>query len=206
MRSNQPYMQFKIQGITFRISFSFFAVILILLTGSDSKPLIYILLFSVIHESGHLAALKVCKVNVVSFTLNLFGAEIKRNDGASTGYMQDAFIAFCGPVANLLIYITFGLIDLITANAALKEISLINLYIAIFNLLPFSSFDGGIILYALLSRAFGEKAGQRIGTLFSYALCLPFIVLSAAVFIKNHRNIYPAVMSLYLLLTLVFKK
>ena len=199
-------MQFKIQGITFRISFSFFAVILILLTGANSSNLIYILLFSVIHEFGHLAALKACKVNVISFTLNLFGAEIKRNDRASTDYFKDAFIAFCGPAANLLLYTAFRLINLIYPASVFIIISQINLYIAIFNLLPFSSFDGGLILCALLSHIFGENIGRKIGTLFSYAVCLPFVVLSAAVFIKNNRNIYPALVSLYLLLTLVFKK
>lgn len=206
MRLKQPYMQFKIHGITFRISFSFFAVILILLTGTKSKYLINTLLFSVIHEIGHLAALKACKVTVGSFSLNLFGAEIKRTDSVTTGYLKDAFISFGGPAVNLLIFIMFRVLYLIYPAAEIKTVSLINIYIAIFNLLPLSSFDGGLILCALLSRAFGEKASHKISTLFSYAVCMPFIVLSVAVFIKNHGNIYPAVISIYLLLTLVFKK
>jgi Zn-dependent protease len=80
----------------------------------------------------------------------------------------EAFVAFAGPLSNIIIFLIFGLFlrffeqilvalpfmeGLITALPLIQMIVLVNVVLAVFNLVPLPPLDGSKILFALFPRA-----------------------------------------------------
>lgn len=109
-----------------------------------------------IHELGHALTARAYGVQTREITLWLLGGvaqleQIPRTRGA------EAIIAVAGPIVSVLLSGLFGLMrGLVPSSAAegqflLGYLALINLSLAIFNLLPALPLDGGRILRSLLA-------------------------------------------------------
>jgi len=78
--------------------------------------------------------------------------------------LGNAIVALSGPVSNILVAVLFGLLlRLFPAmplwvDLSLKAIVLVNLYLAVFNLLPIPPLDGHSVLLGLLSLSRGRWA------------------------------------------------
>lgn len=96
------------------------------------------------------------------------------------GKWSEAIVAFAGPAANLLIALIFGLI-LRVFGAALAEaaglmvlIVLVNLFLAVFNLVPIPPLDGSKVLFSVLPprmmnvRFFLERYGFFLVIIFAF--------------------------------------
>ena len=90
-----------------------------------------------------------------------------------------AYVAFAGPLANLLVALIFGLMIRFLFQGALAGVLSIvvyaNLLLAVFNLIPFPPLDGSHLLMAFLP----EKAIAVKLFLFAYG---PFLLLMFIVF------------------------
>ncbi len=92
----------------------------------------------------------------------------------------EAIVAFAGPASNLLIATIFGLILRFTVNSVPASFSvivgyvvLINLTLAVFNLVPIPPLDGSKILFTFLpfyskTRAFLEQHGLILALFFMF--------------------------------------
>ena len=100
------------------------------------------LLAALLHESGHLLCLRLCRVPVSALRIGLFGAVI---DAAPRSERQEFFCTAAGPAVNLLAALLF--------RAPLPLFAVLNLLLALYNLLPVWPLDGGRMLRALLPRA-----------------------------------------------------
>ena len=96
-------MQFKIKNIKIKISFTFFALILILIAFERTEYLLVSLVSAVLHEAGHLIALIRFKTEIVEFKISVFGANIKTNAKNQMNYFKDFLISFSGPLVNFVI-------------------------------------------------------------------------------------------------------
>ena len=94
-------MNFKIRDTYIEGSFSFFAVLLIILCRGGADTALSALIFSLLHESGHIFAIKICGCNINKISLNAFGAEIVKSENSFTGYIKDIIIFLSGPLINL---------------------------------------------------------------------------------------------------------
>ena len=111
------------------------------------------------------------------------------------------WIAIAGILANLFIAIFFGLIlrFLVAGNVVVAEsvfiistIVLINLGLAIFNLIPIPPLDGSKILFSLLPASFYST----VAFLEQYSL---FLLLAFIIFFSNY--LYPILTFMYSLIT-----
>ena len=136
----------------------------------------------ILHELSHSLVARRCGVHIKGITLFIFGgvAELE-NEPPTPG--AEFWIALAGPAASLALAIFFGaalsvsrflgLPDLLLA--LLGYMTLANLILGVFNLLPAFPMDGGRVMRAVLWKCMGSqlKATERataIGSVLAYLL------------------------------------
>lgn len=109
----------------------FFPVLALMLLLFPLRFLVGVLLAALIHELGHLLALKISGGRVLSIRLRSFGARI---EAAPMSPGRTALCALAGPAAGALT---------IFAYKTFPELALAGLVQTVFNLLPVYPLDGG---------------------------------------------------------------
>ena len=139
----------------------------------------------VLHELGHSAVAVQYGFPISSITLWLFGG-IAQLEEMPEDWQQELFIAIAGPIVSLALagisYVGFLLVPAseTVGFAAVKfllgYLALMNLLLAIFNMLPGFPMDGGRVLRALLARtrpyARATQIAAEVGKLFALLLGL----------------------------------
>ena len=142
-------MRFKFFGTEIYISFLFCATGCFML-AVDRTGLIIPTLFAVfVHETGHMLAMWAADCQPKAIRLIPTSVQIVR--GFSPKKYGELSITACGPAANLVIFFTLFVNYLIFKSEQSLVFSIINLVIAIFNLLPVSGLDGGTLLAIFIS-------------------------------------------------------
>ena len=147
-----------------KIKVSFFSVLLfssLILTKSHYA--LIPLSVAIIHELGHVICAKARRVRLESLDIGIFGARINL-DHAIYSYNDEIAVCIGGPAINLIsadvaaiILHTFD----IYSNGAYFFI-FASLSLAILNLLPIKSFDGGRILFAILAKHLSLERAEQI--------------------------------------------
>lgn len=147
--------------------------------------MVYILFcFSILfHEIGHMLA---CKVFGISFKRPKFviygfaNYDVKLNELSN---FQKILILFMGPCFNFLLFIIFAIMNFYLSD----YLSILNLFLGLFNMLPIIPLDGGNILICVLLVGMDTKNAVKFGCIIS-KLCLillSFVVSVAIIFIQN---------------------
>lgn len=122
------------------------------------------------HEFGHATVARRRGVGVLGITLSLFGGYAQLDRQAPDPRSEFA-IAAAGPLVNLVIGLVLGgvagLAAVLVPNqrliiGALVWLAVINVVLALLNLLPASPLDGGRVLSAALWKRFGEAERARV--------------------------------------------
>ena len=146
-----------------------------------AKGLVASLLFFVsilLHEMGHAVVALRHGIGIRSITLFIFGGVAQMDKDPEQGWTEFR-IAAAGPVVSLalaaLFYAGASLPFLGNAGEAVaRYLALINLTVALFNLVPAFPLDGGRLLRGLLWKPLGKLRATRIaagaGTFFAFFL------------------------------------
>lgn len=199
-------MQFKFKNIKITVSFTFFALIILLVIFNKNDFLYFTCFFAIIHELGHLFFLNKFGVKICELKISLFGANIKTESFKKISIKKDVIVLLSGPLVNLIFSAVLYFVNLIIKNVDLSNLILINLGLGIFNLLPFYNFDGGKIIEILLKSKLNEKISETIVSCISFAILVPFTLFSVNIFLRNYKDFYFLVVSLLMLLTIILKK
>lgn len=153
----------------FRIDLKIFIFLVLFYFTKQIEIYALIMIFTIIHELGHLVAgilmgMKPEKIELmpfglsVSFKINIneYNKKIKKGNNLET---KKILIALAGPLTNLImILITYRLkIDIIKSMLIIYT----NFLIMIFNLLPIYPLDGGRILKGILHISFGKRKSEK---------------------------------------------
>ncbi len=186
-------------GITFRLSLLFPATVIVLMSFDDGNFILCCLLASFLHEAGHALAMLIVRDRPRRVTVGIFGICVERDRGCYLGYHSQALVSLAGPLVNVFCFTLFWLLQQpITA--------VIHAGLALFNLLPVSSLDGGEALYALLCARMPEEKASRIARVVSLAVIFPLAIIGFWLLLSETHNFSLLVMSGYLLLLLFFKE
>jgi len=201
----------KIRGIPLRIHPSWFVILGLAtvafqqqysqeLTGQGSEPLLWglglltaVLLFAsvLLHELGHSLAAIQQGVKVRSITLFLLGGVASVERECSTA-MGSLLVAAAGPLVSLLLaaLLLAGSHGAAHASPLLgamcQELGVLNLMLALFNLLPGLPLDGGLILKALVWQFTGsQRKGILVATASGRFLSLLAIGLGVVLLLRG---------------------
>ena len=199
-------MQFKFKNIKITVSFTFFALIILLVIFNKNDFLYFTCFFAIIHELGHLFTLNKFGVKICELKISLFGANIKTESFKRISMKKEIIVLLSGPLINLCFSAVLYLLNFIIKNVDFNNLISINLSLGIFNLLPFYNFDGGKIIEILLKSKLNEKISETIVSCISFAILVPFTLFSVNIFLRNYKDFYFLVVSLLMLLTIILKK
>jgi len=146
---------------------------------------------ALVHELGHLWAALACRIRIQAFTLDLLGARLRVNDSLLS-YRQEILLCLGGPLVNLLCFAegTFLSHMGISLSPFFEGMTLGSLCLAVVNLLPIATFDGGRILYALLCAKGSEGLAHRLLRI-SSLLCLGVLWLSSVYLLLRYSASLP---------------
>jgi Zn-dependent protease/predicted transcriptional regulator len=134
------------------------------------------------HELAHAIVARRNGIEVEGITLWLFGG-VARLLGEARDPGADLRVAGVGPLVSLILGAAFYLLAFVSAGLGLEGLPLgvltwlgiINVVLAVFNLVPAAPLDGGRILRALLWRRRGDRmsaaiSASRAGRVFGFVL------------------------------------
>jgi Zn-dependent protease len=167
----------RVLDIEVRLAYSLYIVVGVLALSYVAAgapfmalPILFLPLFVFLHEMGHsLASIKE-GAGVRAITLTPIGG-VAQLAGALPGPMAEIVVTLAGPFVSLLLAGIFFAPAMIggmggPVSAFLMGLAVINLYLALFNLLPIFPLDGGRVALAAMVMRFGLERGlhamQRI--------------------------------------------
>lgn len=158
----------------------------------------------VIHEGGHLLMMARLGYFPQRIKIALFSIDIVDNDRQRRTMRENVLIIFFGPFANFICFLPGFLLYLRGINACLP-FAAANLSVGLFNSLPVTSLDGGMLLYAWLSRRWSPVAAARAVDLCTFVCIFPLAALGFWLLLRE-RNLSLLFVSGYLAAALIWKK
>lgn len=197
-------MKFKFFGTEIYISFLFCAVVCFMLV-IDRTGLVIPTLFAVfIHESGHLLAMWAADCQPRAIRLIPTSVQIVR--GFSPKKCGEIAVTVCGPAANLVIFgVLFANWSIFKSVQSLS-FAILNLVIAVFNLLPVSGLDGGTLLTYTIAHFTDIYRAERIVRIVTAVFALVAFLLGVYLWVRGTVNISVFIVAMYLGVCSLIKK
>lgn len=197
-------MRFKFLGTEIYISFLFCAVLCFMLIV-DRTGLIVPTLFAVfIHESGHLLAMWAADCQPHAVRIIPTSVQIIR--GFSKKKYGEAAITLCGPLANLVMFGALICNYFIFKSEQSLMFSLLNLVIAVFNLLPVSGLDGGTLLCLAIARFTDIYKAESIIRIITAVFGVVIFLSGVYLWASGTVNLSVFVVAIYLVVCSLIKK
>ena len=197
-------MRFKILGTEIYVSFFFAAVIAFMLAVDRTGLVIPTLFASFIHETGHLFAMWVAECQPKRIRLIPSSVQITRGFAKKKG--GEIAISICGPAANVAVFLVLILNYCFIKDEKTLNFALLNLILAVFNMLPVSGLDGGDILYEIiLKKSTHEKALMTVRTV-TAVLSVALFICGVYMWVCGKFNLSVFIVAVYLFIGCIIKK
>ncbi len=134
--------------VRLRISLLALPTVLLLLWSEDLIPFFVMLSSALVHELGHILALKHLGYRIRRIDILPMGAVIVVPEGIP--YFCEFIIALAGPAVSLLCALLGFVVFLFAKTPITLYFGLINTVLGLFNLLPIKKLDGGKALSCIL--------------------------------------------------------
>lgn len=188
-------VEFTIFKTKIQIGFLFTATLSLLSLMDKSGSVFLSVVFSLLHELGHIIAMSICKEQIDSLAFHPFGISMKLKNSSALSLGEEVFILISGCAVNLI----FAIIPITPTT------TYINIGILLFNILPIANLDGGRIVRLFLTRFFGEKTGNIVSDAVSFAFLLPISALAFYMTIESGQFSL-LVCAVYLAIITIFKR
>lgn len=191
----------KIAGIQIFIHWTFPLIILWIIfsnarSGLNVEQITWSVLFVLtlfvcvtLHELGHALAAKRFHIKTKDIILLPIGG-VARLENMPEKPMQELIVALAGPAVNVVIFLIlyialqiasipfdFTAITNITAGNFLFNLAILNVWLAVFNLIPAFPMDGGRVLRALLAMKLNRTLATQIAGKIGQVIAAGFVIL-----------------------------
>lgn len=198
-------MRFKVCGVPVCVTWHFLALITFMLS-LHTENVLYAVVFSLLHETGHIAAMTALGNAPLSVSLELTGINIGRRQETGISLIREIIIALAGPFANLILFVFLMLIYLQNGSVKCFNASCVNLILMTFNLLPVKGLDGGKVLYYFVSKFFSFKTANIILRCSSAVFILFMLLYGGYLLYITRSNFTMLIIALMLTLTMFSKE
>lgn len=190
-------LEFTLFDIKIQIKFLFIAIVTIFLL-TDKTGLISISLLScLLHELGHIISFHLVKVKPRLLSFDITGIRLEQPN-KQLPFLIELITLISGSLTNYII----ALICQIISPVELLNIILINIMIGTFNLLPLRTFDGGKILFVILSSFFTDIVSYKISIAFDRGTSVLLICLVLLSIYAYEFNLSYIIISLLLIFSI----
>lgn len=135
--------------------FPFFALCVIFFTLGAGENFLCAIVFSLLHEAGHLGAMYCFGAVPECITIGVMGIKIEKYE-LSLKLSEECITALCGPVVNLIFAVIFFFKD--ASSVAFAA----NTGLFVINMLPVRTLDGGRFLFNFICLAKNEVTAQKV--------------------------------------------
>ncbi len=199
-------MIFRIGRLKLKLSFSFVALTALMVILCEEKIVIYSLLSSFIHETGHLFFMWVTGDLPKIIELSFFGMRIEKAEQVCISYKKDFFVAIGGIAFNLLTVLICIALNNFLRSAYLSEFAAVNLIVASINSFPVSALDGGRALKSVFLLSNDKDVSDGYSVFFSDIFLIIFTAATVIYIIFYGINISLVAIILYLIFITIIKK
>lgn len=194
-------MIFRIKGVEVSFRWHFLTIVTFMLSLRASNVL-YAVVFSLLHEIGHLAAMASAGVFPESISFEFTGINIKRKEMTNVSLQKEIIISFAGPFVNLILFLALLIAFLQSKNVKMLNMASVNLILMAFNLLPVKSLDGGKIIYYTLWKTVSHRFASALLKASSCIFIFLLIIYGVYVFYTTKYNFTILIISLMLALSM----
>jgi stage IV sporulation protein FB len=183
-------------------------VVPVLIITGLAREFLFVFVSIAFHEFAHVAAaslmsFQVCSLNILPIG---FSASIDFGPGK---IIKRVFVYTAGPLINLIIVFILmylGEYSNLTNSDAYKFLVSINIYLALFNMLPIMPLDGGKIANELIAGWIGFFRAAKLMKKVSFVLAMLLLVLGIIQLTGNRHNFSLLSIGLYILFLLRSKE
>lgn len=183
--------------VEFSISFIFMVTLMLLFF--DEKIVLLSVLSSLLHEGGHLLAIRLSGERIERVVFGAFGLRIERCAFTKISYKSEVLIALGGVAVNYSIFLLSLVIYLVFRSDIAAIFGIINLFVGLFNSVPLKSLDMGKALLNLLKAKRSEEEAERTVNIISFIFSLSFLVMTVFYCVIFGLNFSLIAVSIYLL-------
>lgn len=188
-------IEFYIGKTKFNIDFGFLAVIALLCILDNGKYILYGVWVCIIHEIGHIVPMFALGEKVKAVKLHAFGIKISPQKNKIRPVFQDIIIILGGATVNILLGVMVSIGDISTNTQVFASM---NIILGVFNLLPYTSFDGGTLILTIADYFNGNAFEVR--KILRLVNCILSIALLAFLLVNHITNITLMITISYLIL------
>lgn len=196
-------MVFELRGIKIKLGFTFAAVVTLMLLFAKTEIALISFVSSVAHETGHVACLLFFGVKPEYISLGFFGMRMECRGEGSLDYLRDALFLLSGAAVNVFLAL-FSAAFLFTDSVTVRYVFSVNTVIAVFNLLPLYTLDGGKALYLFLCRTGKTEKADRVIKITSYLTVAFLTCFGIYLYLCGRLSVSFAAVTVYLILQTVF--
>ena len=150
---------------------------------SNDHSLLIIMISAVLHELGHLGCALIRGVSVTEIKINAIGARIAL--GGIYSYTDEMIISVFGPLVNIITgFIALSLTHLFGHISELYLFFASSVTLAIINLLPIRTLDGGRILSTFLLKKLEISVSNTILSVSSFVVLFSIWTVSVYLLLK----------------------
>lgn len=170
-----------------------------MITAVDrTGTVLYFILASLLHELGHILAIRLCKGNILRVSFELFRLTLERPI-ADTSLKKDIIITAAGSAINSVLAIASFFAYKPLKNEMFLTFCMSNVMVGCYNFLPLKFLDGGEMISICEKMLFGERSKGNLSSIFNIITVILGIIASVLLIRGNPLAallcLYPALLS-----------
>ena len=199
-------MHIKIGNLTVELSFPLAAAMTAVIICDSSMSVTICFIAAIMHEAGHILALRRYGSFPKKIKLTLFDIAIIDRNKQLRGLKKELVVILAGVTVNTAAAILSYALNKFFPCTFFENLLAANLTLAVFNSLPVDSLDGGQAVFLLLCEKMDIKRAMAVLDVISFIILIPIGCLGFLVLLKSKYNFTLLLTAIYLMALILIRK